>query len=71
MKKAPAPISPLPLMSNFDDAEALFAATKDPLYLAFVFQLWLDNLVRRAAAEYNWTYHYSVLRQLGHFRSHC
>lgn len=40
---------PLPLMGSFDDAEALAMSQKDPFYLAaFLSQLWLSELSRRA-----------------------
>lgn len=49
----PPLIQPLPLMTDFADAEALYAAEKDPFYLAaFLIQHWLGGLLLTAAAEY-------------------
>ncbi len=49
----PPLIQPLPLMTDFADAEALYAAEKDPFYLAaFLIQNWLGSLLLTAAAEY-------------------
>src|SRR3974390_1262792 len=40
-------------MTDFADAEALYAAEKDPFYLAaFLIQHWLGGLLLRATAEY-------------------
>lgn len=40
-------------MTDFEDAEALYEAEKDPFYLAaFLIQHWLGGLLLRAAAEY-------------------
>lgn len=44
---------PLPVMTTFEEAEALAVSQKDPFYLAaFLFQLWLSGLILRATAEY-------------------
>jgi len=40
-------------MTGFDDAEALYAAEKDPFYIAaFLVQSWLGGLLLHAVAEY-------------------
>ena len=48
-----APSPRLPLMKTFEDAAALCEKERDPFYPdAFMFQCWLGDLVRQAAAEY-------------------
>ncbi len=43
----------LPLLRNFEQAEALAVQKQDPFYLAaFLIQCWLGELVMRAAAQY-------------------
>ena len=50
---ADSPLCRLPLLRNFEDAEAFFEKEKDPFYLAaFLIQCWLGGLLTRAAAEY-------------------
>ena len=43
----------LPLLQNFEQAEAFAVQKQDPFYLAaFLIQCWLGELVMRAAAQY-------------------
>jgi hypothetical protein len=49
----PITIRRLPLLRNFEDAEALYKKENEPFYLAaFLIQCWLGGLVVRAAAQY-------------------
>jgi len=52
LKKA-TNVDRLPLLRNFEDAQALYEKEQEPFYLAaFLIQCWLGGLVTRAAAEY-------------------
>jgi hypothetical protein len=49
----PTPIRRLPLLRNFEEAEAFFKKEHDPFHLAaFLIQCWLGGLVTRAAGQY-------------------